>query len=526
MRLYSQMQQEPLIDIPEQPEQALLAELPSQPASEAAPRLKLRLADRSKLVLTAIALEDALPANHKARAIVALLERVDTQAFYTGIRSLEGQAGRSMRDPKTMIAVILYAYSEGIGSMREVSTLTEHDPALMWITGLDVICHTELSEFRREQKGALDELFAQLLTVLDQAQVINLDQVTVDGTRIRTVAGVDTFRRGKTIARKLEQAREWVRKLEAGEAQEGRVERRLRAQQELIERLEAGQRELEKIQQGKPEVDAEARVSTTEPEARVMKTAQDGYISAYNTQLMTESGNKVIVNVEVTNVSSDGKHLEPMLEQVEERLGQLPKQVLADGAYINEGNLRKAAEREVELIGPWPDKTVHTQAGLNKTGIDGAFGPDVFVWEPERKVFVCPMGKELSFWKKHQKDRDRHYDWYRAQASDCSACEHRQRCVQVKRRETGEGRLLQVLQQHPVVRAHQAKMATERAQEAYRKRGEVAEFPNAWLKDKMGLRKFRLRGLAKAKIEALWACLAYNVAIWRRKVWLPELQAA
>ena len=109
------MQQEPLIDIPEQPEEPLLAVLPSQPASEAAPRLKLRLADRGKLVLTAIALEDALPANHKARAIVALLERVDTQAFYTGIRSLEGKAGRGMRDPKTMIAVILYAYSDARG---------------------------------------------------------------------------------------------------------------------------------------------------------------------------------------------------------------------------------------------------------------------------------------------------------------------------------------------------------------------------------------------------------------------------
>jgi hypothetical protein len=103
---------------------------------------------------------------------------------------------------------------------------------------------------------------------------------------------------------------------------------------------------------------------------------------------------------------------------------------------------------------------------------------------------------------------------------------HRERCVQIKRREQGEGRRLQVLRQNPLVTAHQAKMATERAKEAYRKRGEVAEFPNAWLKDKIGLRKFRLRGLAKAKIEALWACLAYNVAIWQRKVWLPELKAA
>jgi transposase len=520
------MQQQALIDIPEQPEQKPLAELPPQPPADTTARLKLRVADRSKLVLTAIALDDALPADHKARAIVALLERVDTSAFYSGIRTLEGKAGRAMRDPKTMIAVILYAYSEGIGSMREVSAMTEYHPALMWITGLDAICHTELSEFRREQKAGLGELFASLLAVLDKARVINLDQVAVDGTRIRTFAGVDTFRRGKTIERKLEQARELVRKMESGEQQEEYSARQLRAQQELIERLEACQRELEKIQQGKAEGEAEARVSTTEPEARVMKTSQGGYVPAYNTQLMTESQSKAIVNVEVTNVSSDGQHLGGALEQVEETTGQMPKQVLADGAYISEENVRKAGEHEVDLVGPWPDTTAAMLAGLKATGIDAAFAPNVFVWEEARKVFVCPAGKELAWWKKHSKDRSRVYDCYRAQPPDCASCGNRDRCVQVKLRQKGEGRQLHVLRQSALVVAHRAKMATQEAKEAYRKRGEVAEFPNAWLKEKLGLRKFRLRGLAKAGIEALWACLAYDVAIWRRHVWLPELQAA
>ena len=83
--------------------------------------------------------------------------------------------------------------------------------------------------------------------------------------------------------------------------------------------------------------------------------------------------------------------------------------------------------------------------------------------------------------------------------------------------------MLQVLRPHPLVEAHRKKMETAQAKAAYKKRGEVAEFPNAWLKEKIGLRKFRLRGLVKAKIEATWACLAYNFAIWRRLVWLPAL---
>lgn len=75
-----------------------------------------------------------------------------------------------------------------------------------------------------------------------------------------------------------------------------------------------------------------------------------------------------------------------------------------------------------------------------------------------------------------------------------------------------------LLEEAPPVAAMREKMATEAAQQIYRRRGEVAETPNAWIK-KFGIRKFRLRGLVKVGIETLWACLAYNVMQWVRLVW-------
>ena len=70
------------------------------------------------------------------------------------------------------------------------------------------------------------------------------------------------------------------------------------------------------------------------------------------------------------------------------------------------------------------------------------------------------------------------------------------------------------------------KMATEEARQVYRKRGPVAEFPNAWIKDKIGLRKFSLRGIVKAGIELTWACLTYNAMVWMRTCWRSESAAA
>jgi Transposase DDE domain len=74
--------------------------------------------------------------------------------------------------------------------------------------------------------------------------------------------------------------------------------------------------------------------------------------------------------------------------------------------------------------------------------------------------------------------------------------------------------------------AFREKMKTEAAQQIYKKRGPVAEFPNAWIKDKLGIRKFRLRGMAKATTEAMWGALTYNVQQWIRLSWRPKLMAA
>jgi Transposase DDE domain len=63
------------------------------------------------------------------------------------------------------------------------------------------------------------------------------------------------------------------------------------------------------------------------------------------------------------------------------------------------------------------------------------------------------------------------------------------------------------------------KMQSEQAREIYRQRAQVAETPNLWIKEKFGLRRFSVRGLSKVGMEALWACLTYNICVWMRLRW-------
>jgi hypothetical protein len=71
----------------------------------------------------------------------------------------------------------------------------------------------------------------------------------------------------------------------------------------------------------------------------------------------------------------------------------------------------------------------------------------------------------------------------------------------------------------------QAKMETQEAKEIYKQRAGVAEFPHAWIKEKIGLRQFRLRGLVKVTMEAVWACLTYNICQWIRLCWKRQREA-
>jgi Transposase domain (DUF772) len=169
------------------------------------------------------------------------------------------------------VSLWVYAYSEGIGSAREIERRMQWEPALQWLSGLVAVHHHTLSDFRVKHKAALDDLFAQLLALLESAGLVSLEQVMHDGTKIRTQAGADTFRREKTIRERLEKARQAVAQMGdprvPAPARDRQQAARERAAQEQKERLEAALEELTALQANtKSEQKAEVRVSVTEPE--------------------------------------------------------------------------------------------------------------------------------------------------------------------------------------------------------------------------------------------------------------------
>ena len=513
-------EQPPLLEIPEQP-------APTDPPDEPVPAANKYIAiDRRQTMLIQVDVENLISAVHKARAMWDLCGRLDLSAYEQRTKSVEGEAGRPAWNPRLLVSVWLYAYSEGITSARELARRMESEPALQWLSGLEQINHHTLSSFRVNGKGELDALFVELLHALEQAELISLERVMHDGTKIRARAGVDSFRREPTVKQRLEAIRELVQEDPQSEAGKGRQgQARERAERERKQRLEQALQQLEKVQQGrKSEQERKpARVSVSEPEARLMKHGDNAIAPSYNVQVSTDAKAGVIVGVDLTQHAEDSAELLAAMNQVHNNLGRDAQQVVADGGFTNRQTIEKMQERNIDFLGSLPDPRERSEAAMKSAGIDPQYAPHFFIWQPETNTLGCPAGKQLAYVGQSRK-RGNHYRQYRAEGADCRSCPYQPRCCP---RSPWKGRMVSRLEsENEVVARFRSKMASEEAQQIYRQRGPVAEFPFAWIKDKFGMRKFRSFGIVKARTEAVWACLTHNAMIWHRLVWSNTIPQA
>jgi len=319
---------------------------PAEPEPRGRPRLQRP--QRDQITLRPSDLESLLPADHRARLVWAFVESLDLAAFHARIRAVEGHSGRPPIDPAILVSLWLYATLEGVGSARALDRLCDEHDAYRWLCGGVGVNHHTLADFRVEQADLLDTLLVQSVAALLATGEVSLSRVAHDGIRVRAAAGAASFRRRATLERALAEATAQVEALkreldEDPSATSRRVTAaRERAASERAERVRRALEQLPALEAAKrrnrkpPE---EARASTTDPEARVMRLGDGGYRPAYNGQYTTATGSGLVVGVAVTNVGSDQGELGPAVERVRARYGRPPDEILVDGGYVTLGEI-------------------------------------------------------------------------------------------------------------------------------------------------------------------------------------------
>ncbi len=483
------------------------------PAKEArAPKPRVKPIDRSQTMFRVIDVEQLIEPDHPARAIWEFVGRLDLTRFYKKIQAVEGVPGRQAWDPRLLISIWVYAYSRGISSGRELSRRCEYEPAFQWLAALGCINYHTLCDFRSTYDAELPELFTQVLGVLSSEGLVNLERVMHDGTKIKASASKSSFARRERLKEHLKAAREQVEALKDWKAEEtaGQKAARQRAVRERQTRVEQALKELDTLQE--KHEDSEVRVSHTDPQARVMKQPNGGFAPSYNVQLSTEAAHQVIVGAGVTQNGNDWSSLVPAMAEVEKNCGAKPKQVVVDAGFTTRKNVMELSAQGVEMIGSLRDLNAGGQ--LERRGIAPEFHPKAFEYNAQEDSYRCPMGTVLKRISTRKK-RSAQEHIYRADCRACEVCPFQRSCCG---QEGEEPRSVYRTQEPKEMEDFIKRMRQDEAKEIYRQRAGVAEFTNAWIKEKLGVRQFRLRGLVKAGLEVIWACLTYNIQTYIRLI--------
>jgi len=390
------------------------AEVPARPDRDRDAQPRLHSPDRQQ-VLSPRTIDELLEADHPARAVWSYVEGLDLAPLYDRIRARGRVAGRPAIDPRLLVAVWLYTTLSGVSSARELADLCRRHDAFRWLAGGVSVNYHTLADFRTDNLEFTEKLLKQSVEVLRQQGLIDLDRVAQDGLRVRASAGAASFRRRETLERLLQEAQAEVQRLQqklAETAADPRIPQAVAAEQPSADAPQSRQQaaaamyhaeeRLERIEQAlermpeleakiKPDDNKEARVSTTDPQATVMKMADGGYRPAYNIEYGTACRGQAIVGVDVTTQGSDQGQLPPMLDQIENRFGERPKAALVDGGFVN---LKDIAD----VQGQKKKCTVYAPvAKPKKDGVDryepkATDSEDVAEW---RKRMGTPEAKEI-----------------------------------------------------------------------------------------------------------------------------------
>jgi transposase len=351
--------------------------------------------DPTQSFLLPPSLDDWLPEDHTARFIAEVVdEMLDLSSIYD---SYVEASGAPPYDPKMMLKLLVYAYSTGVTSSREMERRCCVDVAFRWLSANAAPDYRSISRFRRRHFLALDDLFIQVLALCAEAGLVSLGRVALDGTKLRASASRHKAMSYDRLGPRIEEIKAQVAAIlaeaeatdraedeEFGEdkrgdelpkelaTREGRLAR-MRAAKEAIEteaREKAAAKAADKAAAGggddaaiteaaemaaaKATPNKKAQRSFTDPESRMMKT-NAGFHYAYNAQTVVDEGSQVVLAAEVTNQAADVGELTSMIAVTEHNLDAAdidasPEVILADAGYCSEANLQWIADTESNVL--------------------------------------------------------------------------------------------------------------------------------------------------------------------------------
>jgi transposase len=386
----------------------LFGEVPSESKAKlAGGAARLREPVRGQTELRVMDLESVVGPDHPVRVIWGYVQKLDLRKLEETVRARAHTPGQAPASPRLLLALWLYATSQGVGSARALARLCESHDAYRWLCGGVSVNYHGLADFRTAHPDLLEQLLIESVASLSMAGVIDFVESAQDGIKVRASAGASSFRRKKKLYKELKKAGRLVERLrQEGEDDPQASSRRIKAAQERAARerearIAAALDQIAEIEahrarggragrsnKKKGDEPLEPRASTSDPDARVMKMADGGFRPAYNCQIASVAGGQIVIAVEASKAGTDRGLMRPVLGALAKRYGKRPRRHLVDGGYTHNGDIEWAADHGTKVYSP-PIRSKHQSDPYAARPDDG---PGLAAWRARMK---SPHGKTV-----------------------------------------------------------------------------------------------------------------------------------
>lgn len=444
--------------------------------------------------------QDYIPKNHIARVLSRVIDHMDIASI---VESYDHK-GAPAYHPRMMLKVLSYAYLIGLRGSRKIDALLKDSLVFMYLSGGQTPNFRTICRFRREYGEKIEEIFSQIVTICAKLDMVGLENVFSDGSKIKANASVKNSKTREKIEKEIEELKKEVKTMlkEAEEVDkkedqmygdknpytgEGKVSPLLKK----MERLE----KLEKIEEMFGEEEKE-KVNTTDPDANIMQFSDKQKKPAYNGQIAVDGKENVILACRLTDEATDHSQLKPLVESTEKNVGN-PENWGADAGVFSYENA-EYLENE-GITGYIPDNFFKVEQKKKTKWLRKS----QFAYNEKTDSYTCPADRELPF--SHIQKRKGKPDVRIYRGATCPDCPLKEKCTKAQFRTISRD------PREHLIEEMRERLKTEKGIEMKKQRSTTVEPTFGNMKHNKKFTRFLLRGTEKAAIEFILMCIAINI---------------
>ena len=471
-------------------------------------------------------------------------ERIDLSAFYQHYKNDSG--GRAAYDPAVLLKIILFCYSKGIRSSRDIEWHCQNNMLLRALCCDKVPHYTTIAHFISAYPEAIETVFEQVLLTCDQQGLLGHDLIAIDGCKISSNAAKEhsgTFKELENKQRKIQkhiqqcmnEHRQLDKRKKSDRSHKQKLEKTLEKLDEHFQKIDHFLK-THRPRKGQGKHGREVKSNITDNESAKLYGSK-GVQQSYNAVVSTDKKHQIIVDAQVFGEGNENHTLQPILGHIEERYAALGIDdaifhsgivITADTGFYSDANNDYVQSLGINAYTPDPDfrkrdpryaEQKQHYGSKNKVKhpkFDNIIASSEFRFNKRNKTCVCPQGKTMWLMQDTEVAKGKYQLVFEGKLTDCRHCPIKTRCMrnpQSADTREGHGRTVSftVTDGRNPSNWMKKRVDSVEGKRHYSDRMAVVEpvFANITVHKK--LNRFSLRGKRKVQGQWLLYCLVHNV---------------